>query len=158
MGEIAKQANQIVKKVLERLETVPTRQADFDNFKDVPTIYNNASGMINGDERKDALLDAWMLSQATNAVFLLWRRGVDHEDIAEEWRKLPATDDVVQHYEDTLKPDKEIADKLEAERREFMNHQHELDIFKAVLNGKTKEEAEARYQEYQNKVAKSVGA
>ena len=158
MGEIAKQANQIVKKVLERLETVPTKQADFDNFKDVPTIYNNASGMINGDERKAALLDAWMVSQATNAVFLLWRRGIDHNDIAEEWRKLPATDDVAQHYEDTLKADKEIADKLEAERREFMNRQHELDIFKAVLNGESKEKAEARYQEYQKKVAKSVGA
>lgn len=158
MGEIAKQANQIVKKVLERLETVPTKEADFNNFKDVPTICNNASGMINGDERKDALLDAWMVSQATNAVFLLWRRGIDHEDIAEEWRKLPATDDVAQHYEDTLKADKEIADELEDKRRDFMSRQHELDIFKAVLNGQTKEEAEARYQEYQNKVAKSVGA
>lgn len=158
MGEIAKQANQIVKKVLERLETVPTRQADFDNFKDVPTIYNNASGMVNNDERKAALLDAWMVSQATNAVFLLWRRGIDHEDIAEEWRKLPTTDDVAQHYEDTLKADKEIADELEGKRREFMNRQHELDIFKAVLNGESKEKAEARYQEYQNKIAKSVGA
>lgn len=154
MGEIAKQANQIIKQVIERLE----EKRDIAVYEDVPTIYNNASGMINDDMRKSALLDAWMVSQATNAVFLLWRRGIDHDDIAEEWRKLPATDDVAQHYEDTLKADKEIADKLEAERRNFMNRQHELDIFKAVLNGQTKEEAEARYQEYQNKVAKSVGA
>lgn len=158
MGEIAKQANQIVKKVLERLETVPTRQADFDNFKDVPTIYNNASGMINDDERKAALLDAWMVSQATNAVFLLWRRGIEHDDIEKEWRELPTTDSVAQHYEDLLTEDNKVAEKLEAERREFMNRQHELDIFKAVLNGESKEKAEARYQEYQNKVAKSVGA
>lgn len=158
MGEIAKQAKQIVKEVLARLETVPTKEADFDNFKDVPDICDRASGMVNGDERKDALLDAWMVSQATNAVFLLWRRDVKHDDIAEEWRKLPATDDVAQRYEDTLKADKEIADDLENRRRDFMGRQHELDIFKAVLNGQTKEEAEARYQEYQNKVAKSVGA
>lgn len=154
MGEIAKQANQIVKKVLERL----TEPRDIENFEDVPTIYNNASGMINDDERKAALLDAWMVSQATNAVFLLWRRGIKHDDIEKEWRELPTTDTVAQHYEDLLTEDKKVADKLEAERREFMNHQHELDIFKAVLNGQTKEEAEARYQEYQNKVAKSVGA
>lgn len=154
MGEIAKQANQIVKKVLERL----TEKRDIENFQDVPTIYNNASGMINDDERKAALLDAWMVSQATNAVFLLWRRGIEHDDIEKEWRELPTTDSVAKHYEDLLTEDNKVAEKLEAERREFMNHQHELDIFKAVLNGQTKEEAEARYQEYQNKVAKSVGA
>lgn len=154
MGEIAKQANQIVKVVLERL----TEKRDIENFKDVPTIYNNASGMINDDERKAALLDAWMVSQATNAVFLLWRRGIKHDDIEKAWRELPTTDTVAQHYEDLLTEDKKVADKLEAERREFMNRQHELDIFKAVLNGESKEKAEARYQEYQNKVAKSVGA
>ena len=154
MGEIAKQANQIVKVVLERL----TEKRDIENFKDVPTIYNNASGMINDDERKAALLDAWMVSQATNAVFLLWRRGIKHDDIEKAWRELPTTDTVAQHYEDLLKKDNEVAGRLEAERRDFMQHQHELDIFKAVLNGQTKEEAEARYQEYQNKVAKSVGA
>lgn len=154
MGEIAKQANQIVKKVLERL----TEKRDIENFQDVPTIYNNASGMINDDERKAALLDAWMVSQATNAVFLLWRRGIKHDDVEKEWRELPTTDTVAQHYEDLLTEDNKVAEKLEAERREFMNHQHELDIFKAVLNGQTKEEAEARYQEYQNKLAESVGA
>ena len=154
MGEIAKQANQIVKVVLERL----TEKRDVENFEDVPTIYNNASGMINDDERKAALLDAWMVSQATNAVFLLWRRGIKHDDIEKAWRELPTTDTVAQHYEDLLKKDNEVAGRLEAERRDFMQHQHELDIFKAVLNGQTKEEAEARYQEYQNKVAKSVGA
>ena len=154
MGEIAKHANQIVKVVLERL----TEKRDIENFKDVPTIYNNASGMINDDERKAALLDAWMVSQATNAVFLLWRRGIKHDDIEKAWRELPTTDTVAQHYEDLLTEDNKVAEKLEAERREFINHQHELDIFKAVLNGQTKEEAEARYQEYQNKVAKSVGA
>lgn len=154
MGEIAKQANQIVKKVLERL----TEKRDIENFQDVPTIYNNASGMINDDERKAALLDAWMVSQATNAVFLLWRRGIKHDDIEKEWRELPTTDSVAQHYEDLLTEDNKVAEKLEAKRREFMNRQHELDIFKAVLNGESKERAEARYQEYQNKVAKSVGA
>lgn len=154
MGEIAKQANQIVKKVLERL----TEPRDIEHYQDVPTIYNNASGMVNDDERKAALLDTWMVSQATNAVFLLWRRGIKHDDIEKEWRKLPTTDTVAQHYEDTLKADKKIADKLEAERREYTSRQHEIDIFKAVLNGRTKEEAEARYQEYQNMIAKSAGA
>ena len=154
MGEIAKQANQIIKTSLERL----TEKRDIDNFKDVPEIYNNASGIINKDERKDALLDAWMLSQATNIVFLLWRRQIKHDDIEAEWRKLPTTDEVAQRYEDLLKEDNKIADKLEKERRAFMETQHELDIFKAVLNGESKENAEARYNKYQQKVAEAAGA
>ena len=154
MGEIAKQANQIIKTSLERL----TEKRDIDNFKNVPEIYNNASGIINKDERKDALLDAWMLSQATNIVFLLWRRQIKHDDIEAEWRKLPTTDEVAQRYEDLLKEDNKIADKLEKERRAFMETQHELDIFKAVLNGESKETAEARYNKYQQKVAEAAGA
>ena len=51
-----------------------------------------------------------------------------------------------------------IADALEAQRRKYMDAQHELDIFKAVLNGESKETAEARYKEYQEKLAKSMGA
>ena len=154
MGEIAKQANQIVKVVLERL----TEKRDIENFKDVPTIYNNASGMINDDERKAALLDAWMVSQATNAVFLLWRRGIKHDDIEKAWRELPTTDEVAQRYEDLLTEDNKVADKLETERRAFMDKQHELDIFKAVLNGQSKEKAEAHYNEYQKKLAEAAGA
>lgn len=152
--DVAKDANQIIKKALERL----TEKRDIDNFKDVPTIFNDASGMVNGDDRKVALLNAWMVSQATNIVFLLWRRQIKHDDIEAEWRKLPTTDEVALKYEDLLKEDNKVAEALDAKRREFMNGQHELDIFKAVLNGTDKETAESKYKEYQEKVAKSMGA
>ena len=154
MGEIAKQANQIIKSALECL----VEKRDIDNFKDVPEIYNNASGMVNKDERKDALLDAWMLSQATNIVFLLWRRQIKHDEIEAEWRKLPTTDETAQRYEDALKEDNKVADELEKKRRAFIERQHELDIFKAVLNGESKEKAEARYNKYQEKLAEAAGA
>lgn len=156
--EVAKKANNIIKKVLERLETVPTKEADFKQFKDIPDIFNAAAGMVNKDETHAALLNVWMVSQATNAVFLLWRREIEHDDIEAEWRKLPAIDELAQIYEDLLKEDKKVADKIEAERREYMETQHKLDIFKAVLNGMNKEEAERRYNEQQQKIAQATGA
>ena len=155
---VAKKANQIVKKVLARLETVPTKEADFNNFKDVPEIFNNASGMLEGNATNIALLNLWMTSQATNAVFLLWRRGIEHADIEKEWRELPTTDELMEIYNGLISEDKKEAERLEAERRKYMDGQHKLDIFKGVLNGLTKEEAEAKQKEYQERLAKSLGA
>ena len=155
---VAKKANQIVKEVLAKLEATPTKEADFNNFKDVPEIFNNAAGMLEGNKTNIALLNLWMASQATNAVFLLWRRGIEHADIEKEWRELPATDDLLDAYNALLDEDKKVAEKLEAERHTYMDGQHKLDIFKAVLNGMSKEQAEAKQKEYQDKLAKSLGA
>lgn len=154
---VAKKANQIVKEVLARLETVPTREADFNNFKDVPEIFNNAAGMLEGNATNIALLNLWMTSQATNAVFLLWRRGIEHADIEKEWRELPATDELMDAYNALLDEDRKEAEKLEAERRVYMEGQRKLDIFKAILNGLSKEQAEEKQKEYQEKLAKSLG-
>ena len=151
---VAKKANQIVKEVLERL----TNERDINNFKNVPEIFNNAAGMLEGNATNIALLNLWMTSQATNAVFLLWRRGIEHDDVEKEWRELPTTDELMDTYNALLDEDRKEAEKLEAERRVYMEGQRKLDIFKAVLNGLTKEEAEAKQKEYQDKLAKSLGA
>lgn len=152
--DVAKQANKIIKEVLEKL----TDDKDIARFKDIPEIFNNAAGMVNGNKINEALLNVWMLSEATNAVFLLWRRGIEHDAIEKEWRKLPSTDEVAAIYEALLAEDRKEADALEAQRRAYMDKQHELDIFKAVLNGESKEKAEAKYEEYKKKLAQSIGA
>lgn len=152
--DVAKQANKIVKEVLEKL----TDERDIARFKDIPEIFNNAAGMVNGNKINEALLNVWMLSEATNAVFLLWRRGIEHDAIEKEWRKLPSTDEVAAIYEGLIAEDKKEADALEEQRRAYMDKQHELDIFKAVLNGESKEKAEAKYEEYKKKLAQSMGA
>lgn len=154
---VAKKANQIVMKVLERLNTVPTKEADFNNFKDVPAIFNNAAGQINKNPINIALLNLWMVSQATNAVFLLWRRGIEHKDIEAEWRELPSTDELMDVYSALIAEDRKVAEELEAERRDYMEAQHELDIFKAILNGMTKAQAEEKQKEYEDRLAKSLG-
>lgn len=150
--DVAKQANQIIKKVLEKL----TDENDIARFSNIPEIFNNAAGMVNGNAINEALLKTWMVSEATNAVFLLWRRNIEHADIEKEWRELPTTDELAKEYEALLAEDKKIADDIEAQRRKYMDGQHELDIFKAVLNGVPKEKAEAQYEEYKKKVAESI--
>ena len=129
--ETAKQANQLIKKALEIL----TDENDLAHFSNVPEIFNNASGMVNGDEYCEAMLKGWMVSQANNIMFLLWRRGLLTKELEDEYRELPSTEEAVKDFDGFEKANAEKANELEAARKEFMDAQHKTDIFKAILNG-----------------------
>ena len=146
--ETAKQANQLIKKALEIL----TDENDLAHFSNVPEIFNNASGMVNGDEYCEAMLKGWMVSQANNVMFLLWRRGLLTKELEDEYRDLPSTEEAVKDFEGFEKANAEKANELEAARKEFMDAQHKTDIFKAVLNGMSKEKAEEEYAKMQAQI------
>lgn len=146
--ETAKQANQLIKKALEIL----TDENDLAHFSNVPEIFNNASGMVNGDEYCEAMLKGWMVSQANNVMFLLWRRGLLTQELETEYRELPSTEEAVKDFEGFEKANAEKANELEAARKEFMDAQHKTDIFKAVLNGMSKEKAEEEYAKMQAQI------
>lgn len=146
--ETAKQANQLIKKALEIL----TDENDLAHFSNVPEIFNNASGMVNGDEYCEAMLKGWMVSQANNIMFLLWRRGLLTQELESEYRELPSTEEAVKDFEGFEKANAEKANELEAARKEFMDAQHKTDIFKAILNGMSKEKAEEEYAKMQAQI------
>ena len=146
--ETAKQANQLIKKALEIL----TDENDLAHFSNVPEIFNNASGMVNGDEYCEAMLKGWMVSQANNIMFLLWRRGLLTQELEVEYRELPSTEEAVKDFEGFEKANAEKANELEAARKEFMDAQHKTDIFKAILNGMSKEKAEEEYAKMQAQI------
>lgn len=146
--ETAKQANQLIKKALEIL----TDENDLAHFSNVPEIFNNASGMVNGDEYCEAMLKGWMVSQANNVMFLLWRRGLLTKELEAEYRELPSTEEAVKDFEGFEKANAEKANELEAARKEFMDAQHKTDIFKAILNGMSKEKAEEEYAKMQAQI------
>ena len=146
--ETAKQANQLIKKALEIL----TDENDLAHFSNVPEIFNNASGMVNGDEYREATLKGWMVSQANNVMFLLWRRGLLTKELEDEYRELPSTEEAVKDFDGFEKANAEKANELEAARKEFMDAQHKTDIFKAVLNGMSKEKAEEEYAKMQAQI------
>lgn len=146
--ETAKQANQLIKKALEIL----TDENDLAHFSNVPEIFNNASGVVNGDEYCEAMLKGWMVSQANNIMFLLWRRGLLTKEIEDEYRALPSTEEAVKDFEGFEKANAEKANELEAARKKFMDAQHKTDIFKAILNGMSKEKAEEEYAKMQAQI------
>ena len=152
--ETAKQANQLIKKALEIL----TDENDLAHFSNVPEIFNNASGMVNGDEYCEAMLKGWMVSQANNIMFLLWRKDLLTQELEFEYRKLPSTEEAVKDFEGFEKANAEKANELEAARKEFMDAQHKTDIFKAILNGMSKEKAEEEYAKMQAQIEATAKA
>ena len=151
--ETAKEANKIIKEVVALL----TNEDDIKRFAPIEKLFNDAAGATNGDATNEALLKGWMVSQANNAVFLLWRRGILTPEIEAEYRALPSTEEALEDYNALLAEDKKKADALEAQRREYVEGQHKLDIFKSILNGVPAAEAEKQYQEYQKKLAQAAG-
>lgn len=151
--DVAKKANQIIKDSIALMDENGVKY-----FENLPEIFNNASGMINGNEKAEALLKGWMVSQASQTVFYLWRRNILTDEIEKAFRELPLTEEAVEDWENFQKADQKVADELEAKRKEYMNGQHEIDIFKAVLNGVSKDQAEAKYKEYKKNLARAAGA
>lgn len=151
--DIAKQANALIKKALDML----TEEADIKQYGNIPEIFNNASGMVNENPECIAMLKGWMVSKANSVMFLIWRRGLMTEELEKEYRALPTPEEAVEDFEEFEKANAEKANELEAIRKEFMDEQHVTDIFKAVLNGMSKERAEQEYQKMQEQIAKAQG-
>jgi hypothetical protein len=80
------------------------------------------------------------------------------DDIEKEYRSLPTTEEALVDYNKLMAVEKEKADALEAQRKEYVEAQHKFDIFKSILNGVPAEEAEKQYQAYQKELAKATGS
>lgn len=119
--------------------------------------YKGAKKLLIG-ERECAFAAGWMVSMANNAAFLAYRRNVATPEIEAAYRKLPSTEAAMKDFDNFVNEDNEKAKALEAERRKFMEGQHSLDILKSVFGGQSVEQAKEKLKEYQQAVAKSLGA
>ena len=158
---LAKEAFKIVSDV--RAEIAKTKgtneyvEKDLERLDEMINGYKGAKKLLIG-ERECAFAAGWMVSMANNAVFLAYRRYVATPEIEDAYRKLPSTEAAMKDYEKFMNDDNEKAKALEAERRKFMEGQHSLDILKSVFGGQSVEQAKEKLKEYQQAVAKSLGA
>lgn len=152
--DIAKQANELVKKAVALMKDEDAAA----RFASVAEVFDTATANLNDNPYNEAMLKGWMVSQANNAIFTLWQQGKLDDDLEAEYRTLPSTKEAVKDFEDFEKAAQEEAAALEEKRAEFMNKQHETDIFKAILNGMSKEKAEQEYKNMQEQVARARNA
>ena len=110
---------------------------------------NNACGMVNGDLEKEALLEAYAVQEANRVVTTLWREKLLPDTLEAAYRALPTMKEMADAYNQFTGDRKARMDKVMEQHRAIAEEEKELDIFKGVINGMAKEEAEKKYAEYQ---------
>ena len=110
---------------------------------------NNACGMVNGSEEKEALLGAWAVQEANRVVTELWRLQLLTDKIEKEYRELPSMKEMAAKYNEFTDDRKTRMNEVVAQHNAITDEEKELDIFKGVINGMTKDKAESEYKAYE---------
>lgn len=118
---------------------------------------NNACGMINGSEEKEALLKFFAVQEANRAASTLWREGLITKELEEEYRKLPKQKEVVDEYKPFDDAREKRIDEIIAMNNAIVEEKKDLDIFKGVFNGMSKEQAERGYNDAMSQQMQAMG-
>lgn len=110
---------------------------------------NNACGMTNGNEEKEALLGAYAVQEANRVVSNLWREQLLTPELEATYRTLPKMAEMAEAYNKFTADRKGRLDEVMAQHKAIADEEKGFDIFKGVINGMTKEEAEKKYDAYQ---------
>lgn len=114
---------------------------------------NNAVKAMADNEEKKAMVEDAATRWANQLAFLLFREGGLTPELEKEYRALPAITEVSARVK--VFQDERVAriEEINKAREEVMSTQRGIDIFQAIIGGMTKEEAEAKLEEYEKKVA-----
>lgn len=117
---------------------------------------SNAMAMVNENEERTALLGAYAVQEANRVVTTLWREQLLPPELENEYRALPPMKIMADKYNEFTSARKERMDEVMAQHRAIAEEEKELDIFKGVINGMDKKEAEKKYAEYQQQAQQAM--
>lgn len=117
----------------------------------------NATGMINGNEEKEALLRAYAVQEANRVVSTLWREQVLTPEMEKEYRALPTMKEMADAYNVFTDERKTRMDDIMAQHKVIAEEEKELDIFKGVINGISAKEAERKYNDFKKQQQAAMG-
>lgn len=156
--ETIKQANKII---AEGIALLPD-EAKIDYKTQTGDLFineaiSNACGMVNKNEEREALLGAYAVQEANRVVTTLWREKLLPNELEDAYRALPTMKEMADIYNKFTSNRKERMDKVMEQHKAIAEEEKELDIFKGVINGMAKDEAEKKYDEYRQQQMQAMG-
>lgn len=142
--EIADKAVKYLNKAIKQLPE------DDENHETLARFLNgveNAKSIADNDEKKAIINDA-TVKLANQLSFILFKKDLLTDELAKEYRALPATEETAKALEEANAARKAEYEELAERNKEAQNKQKEIDILQQVLGGLSKEEAEKRYEDY----------
>lgn len=118
---------------------------------------SNALAMVNSDEEFASLLAAYAVQEANQVVTTLWRLQLLTPELEERYRTLPTMQEVADNYNEFIDKRKAERDSIMEANNKLANRERELDLFRGVINGMTKEESAKKYEEFKRNAQQAMG-
>lgn len=130
-------------------------ESDLKYFKDSKKSLQAGEALADNDE-KLAILWLHFASLRNKLTFLLFRTGDLTEELEKEFRGLDAIETVNELVNGFDAEHKKEEDEFKAIAQKQYEREQKMDIFKAVCNGMSIEEAEAKLKQYEEQVKQSM--
>lgn len=143
------------KEFLKKATPLVEDEKDAKYFKERKKALQAAEKLADDDEKK-AILWAQFGQTRNQLVFLLFRTKRLTQEVEDEFRAMPPLEILTSAMGEFDAKRKEEEDKFKEIARKQYAKEQRLEIFKAVCNGMSEEDAKNRLSEYENQVKQSM--
>lgn len=153
-GDLAKE-KAFMKAASELLEST----SDKEYFKKQKQGFMRAEPLANTDEKAELLLNQYAVARH-QIFFLLYRKHLVTDKIVDDFFTLPTLENANARYAEVSNTRTKKQDEMQDRMKELAEEEKDLDIFRAVLSGYSKNEEEAKQMqaESEKKQAEAMGA
>lgn len=145
MDSVTEQAISYIEKAKQKL---PEGHRDHEYFSRFLGSVDNAKELADTEEKKLMLKDT-AVKVANQLSFILFRENLLSEELEKEYRELPSPEATEAELKQENEIRKQSYEELQKQLNEAQNKQKAVDIFMQVMGGLSKEEAEEKYEQYQ---------
>lgn len=145
------------KEFLKKASLLVDDEKDAKYFKEKKKAFQAAEKLADDDEKKAILWGQYGMIR-NQLTFLLFRTSKLTKEIEDEFRTLPPLEILTEAIGEFDAARKEEEDRFKEIARKKYEEEQKLEIFKAVCNGMSEEDAKAKLAEYENQVKQSMGA
>lgn len=133
--------------------------SDKEYFKKQKQGFIRAEPLANTLEKKELLLNQYVVARH-QIFFLLYRKHLVTDKVVDGFFALPTLEEANARYADISKIRAGRQDEMQERMKELAEEEKDLDIFRAVLSGYSKNEEEAKQMqaESEKKQAEAMGA
>lgn len=153
--DLIKTEKELLKEGAEALKGDKFTDEDRNYFKDQKKISRVATDYATTTEML-ALLLLQLIQERNKLIFLLFRNDALTKGLEKKFRGAIAIEDARKYYENEKAKTDAVYEERNKQFAEFKKEQDRMEIFKAVLNGMSVEDAEKRLAEYDEQMKKAI--
>lgn len=130
-------------------------EGDKEYFASALDSVKAAKEIVADNKEKLAYLEDAVTRWANQMTFTLFREGTLTEELEKEYRGFKPVKETTAKCDEFKAARQAEIDKINAEHEVILRAQNGFDIFRAVVGGMTKDEAKAKLEEYEAKLAQA---